>query len=380
MRNTRERAPADARAGNGGEMADSDQGDAAFTRESLYGTAEEPTYSGALSFMRRRYTRDLTGADVAVTGIPLDIATSNRPGTRFGPAGIRAASAQIAWGPAYPWDFDPFSRLAVIDYGDCVWDHARSSEIPEAIQAHARKILEAGTSLVSLGGDHYISLPLLRAHAAVHGPLALVHFDAHSDTWSQEDETNRVDHGTMFYQAAQEGIVVPDRSVQVGIRTANPDRRGFHWLDANWVHDNGVAATCAEIRRIVGDHKAYLTFDIDCLDPAFAPGTGTPVCGGLSTAQALGILRDLASVDFVGMDLVEVAPAYDSAEVTSLAAATLVWEYLCLRASKLPERSGDYYSYGSGYGYESDDEPLPSSERGARVSDLQTSIETQATI
>jgi agmatinase len=324
----------------GGQMADSDHGDAAFTKASLYGTAEEPTYSGALSFMRRRYTRDLTGADVAITGIPLDIATSNRPGTRFGPGAIRAASAQLAWGLAYPWNFDPFDRMAVIDYGDCVWDHGRPDQIPAAIQSHAETIVESGASLVSLGGDHYVSLPLLRAHAARHGPLALVHFDAHSDTWALEEEGGRVDHGTMFYQAAQEGIVLPDRSVQIGIRTANPDRQGFHWLDANWVHGNGVAATSAEVRRIVGDQKAYLTFDIDCLDPAFAPGTGTPVCGGLSTAQALGILRDLTSVDFIGMDLVEVAPAYDSAQLTSLAAATLVWEYLCLRASKLPERPG----------------------------------------
>ena len=320
-------------------MADSDYGDEAFRKDSLYGIDGEPSYSGALSFMRRRYTRDLTGADVAITGIPLDIATSNRPGARFGPAGIRAASAQLAWPGAHSWGFDTFDRLAVIDYGDCVWDHGRADQAPAAIEAHARKIVETGTSLVSLGGDHYVSLPLLRAHAALHGPLALVHFDAHSDTWPHEDETNRMDHGSMFYQAAQEGIVLPDRSVQIGIRTANLDRRGFHWLDAPWVHSNGIAATSAEIRRIVGDQKAYLTFDIDCLDPAFAPGTGTPVCGGLSTAQALGIVRDLSSIDFVGMDLVEVAPAYDSADVTSLAGATLVWEYLCLRASKLPERS-----------------------------------------
>ncbi len=140
-----------------------DRGDAAFTRDSLYGTREEPTYSGALSFMRRKYTKDLAGVDVAITGIPLDIATSHRPGTRYGPAGIRAASAQLAWGAPWPWGFDPFDRLAVIDYGDCIWDHGRPAKIPAAIQSHAQTIIQAGVSMVALGGDHFLSLPLLRA-------------------------------------------------------------------------------------------------------------------------------------------------------------------------------------------------------------------------
>ena len=323
------------------DSVDTEWGDVAFAREFPYGTQEEPTYSGALSFMRRNYTKDLAGVDVAVTGIPLDIATSNRPGTRFGPAAVRAASAQLSWGTPWPWGFDPFDRLAVVDYGDCVWDHGRPGEIPAAIEAHARKVLDAGTSLVSLGGDHYVSLPLLRAHAAKHGPLALVHFDAHSDTWeigSGPDEAGRIDHGTMFTHALNEGLLLPECSAQVGIRTHNPDHKGLTWLDADWVHRNGVDATVAEIQRIVGDQKAYLTFDIDCLDPSFAPGTGTPVCGGLSTAQAQAILRGLQGIDFVGMDMVEVAPAYDSAEITALAAATLVLDYLCLRARDLPDR------------------------------------------
>ena len=319
-------------------------GDAAFAADSLYGTREEPSYSGALSFMRRKYTKDLCGVDVAITGIPLDIATSNRPGTRFGPAAIRAASAQLAWGATWPWGYDPFDRLAVVDYGDCVWDHGRPEQAAAAIESHAKKIVDADASMVSLGGDHFISLPLLRAHAAKHGPLALVQFDAHSDTWvidTPEKDVGRIDHGTMFWQAVQEGLVVPDRSVQVGIRTHNPDRQGFHWLDADWVHRSGVEATAAEVRRLVGDHKAYLSFDIDCLDPAFAPGTGTPVCGGLSTAQARSILRGLGGIDFAGMDMVEVSPPYDSAEVTSLAAATLVHDYLCLRARNVPEPAAD---------------------------------------
>jgi agmatinase len=308
--------------------------DHAFTSRSLYGTQVEHTYSGALSFLRRRYTRDLVGVDVAVTGIPFDLATTNRPGTRFGPAGIRAASAQLSWGPPWPWGFDPTERLAIIDYGDCAFDFGRPEGIPDKIEAHAKAIISQGVSMLSLGGDHFITLPLLRAHAKRHGPLALIHFDAHSDTWNDED--GRIDHGTMFFHAAREGIVIPQRSVQIGIRTHNSDALGFTWLDAAWVHENGVDAVIAETRRIVAEQPAYLTFDIDCLDPSFAPGTGTPVVGGLSTFQAQSIIRGLTDINLVGMDLVEVAPAYDHAEMTSLAAASLALDYLCLRAHKQP--------------------------------------------
>ncbi|MFQ5785335.1 MAG: agmatinase [Alphaproteobacteria bacterium] len=308
--------------------------DHAFTKESLYGTDPEHTYAGALSFMRRKYTRDLTGVDVAVTGIPFDLATTNRPGTRFGPAGIRKASALLAWGRPFPWEFDPFDRLAVIDYGDCGFDFGRPDKIPDEIEAHAAKIIEGGVSMLSLGGDHFIAYPLLRAHAKAHGPLSLVHFDAHSDTWRDED--GRIDHGTMFFHAAQQGVVDPARSVQIGIRTHNAETHGFTILDAPWVHENGTEATIAKIKRVVGDGKAYLTFDIDCLDPCFAPGTGTPVVGGLSTAQARAILCGLGDIDFVGMDMVEVSPMYDVGDITSLAAATLALDYLCLRAAKRP--------------------------------------------
>jgi agmatinase len=306
-------------------------GDHAFTASSLYGTEVEHTYSGALSFLRRKYTRDLDGVDIAVTGIPLDLATTNRPGARFGPAGIRAASAHLSWGPPWPWGFDPTERLAIVDYGDCSFDFGRPANVPDEIEAHAEKIISKSVSLLSMGGDHFITLPLLRAHAKRYGPLALIHFDAHSDTWS--DEEGRIDHGTMFFHAAREGIVVPERSVQIGIRTHNKDPMGFTWLDAAWVHENGVSAVIAETKRIIGDHPAYLTFDIDCLDPSYAPGTGTPVVGGLTTFQAQSIIRGLGSVNLVAMDVVEVAPAYDHAEMTSLAAASLALDYLCLRAS-----------------------------------------------
>ncbi len=312
-------------------------GDHAFTKQSLYGTDNEATYAGALSFMRRKYTRDLAGVDVAVSGVPFDLATTNRPGTRFGPAAIRRASAQLAWGLPFPWPFDPFNRLAVIDWGDCLFDFGRPERIPGEIEAHAAAILEAGASMLTLGGDHFITYPLLKAHAKVHGPLALVHFDAHSDTWREDGE--RIDHGTMFFHAARLGLVDPACSVQIGIRTHNDETHGFTILDAPWVHANGAEATAAEIRRVVGKRKAYLTFDIDCLDPAFAPGTGTPVVGGLSTHQARAILAGLVDIDFVGMDLVEVAPMYDVGDITALAGATLALDYLCLRAAKLPDKA-----------------------------------------
>ena len=311
-------------------------GDTAFTAKSLYGMTTEPTYAGALSFMRRKYTRDLSGVDVAVSGVPLDLATSNRPGARFGPSGVRRASAQIAWGPPWPWGFDPFERMAVIDYGDCYFDSGRPQQIIESIEKHARTILDAGVSMLTLGGDHFIAYPLLKAHARVHGPLSLVHFDAHPDTW--DDEEGRVDHGTMFYHAAKEGIIDPARSVQIGIRTHNDETLGFTILDAERVMDNPLEATVSEIVRVVGKNKAYLTFDIDCLDPCFAPGTGTPVVGGLSTMRAAQIIRRLAPIELVAMDLVEVAPVYDVGDITSLAGATLALEYLCLRASKLPRK------------------------------------------
>ena len=309
--------------------------DNAFTATTPYGLRGEATYAGALSFLRRPYTRDLADADVAVTGIPFDLATTNRPGARLGPRAVRAASAQLAWGPPWPWGFDPTKRLAVVDAGDCALDHGRPADIPARIERHAADILDAGASMLSIGGDHFVTLPLLRAHAARHGPLALVHFDAHSDTWSDED--GRIDHGTMFWHAAKEGIVDVARSVQIGIRTHNEDRLGFTWLDANWVYQNGPAAAAEETRHIVGDARAYLTFDIDCLDPAFAPGTGTPVTGGLSTHQVQSIVRGLCGIDFVAMDIVEVAPAYDVAENTALAAASIALDYLCVLAQSRPD-------------------------------------------
>ena len=308
--------------------------DHAFTAPEIKGPKVEPAFAGAQSFLRCRYTKDLSGVDVAVTGIPLDTATTNRPGARFGPRAIRAASSQIAWTRPYGCAFDPLERLAVVDYGDCAWDHGRPEGMPAAIEAHADAILASGAAMLSMGGDHFISYPLLKAHARRHGPLALIHFDAHSDTWNDAEGMGRVDHGTMFYHAAREGLVDPKISVQIGLRTHNDNLMGFNVFDAPWVHEHGAQEVVSEVRRIVGSRKAYLTFDIDCLDPAFAPGTGTPVAGGLSTAQVFAILKGFAGIDFAGMDIVEVAPAYDVAELTALAAAHIAHEWLALLAAE----------------------------------------------
>jgi len=307
--------------------------DRAFLRSSLYGTHPEPTYGGALSFLRRRYTRDLKGVDVAVTGVPFDTATTNRPGTRFGPRAIRAASANMSWERPYGMEFDPLDKLAVVDYGDCYFDFGRPEKVPDQIEEHAFNIIDQGPSLLTLGGDHFIAYPLIKAHVTRHGgPLALLHFDAHSDTW--EDPDGRIDHGTMFYHAAKLGFVEPEASVQIGLRTHNPDTLGFNVLDAPWVHEKGIAAVVEETRRILGDRPVYVSFDIDCLDPSYAPGTGTPVCGGLTSHQALTILRSLRGLNIVGADIVEVAPAYDVGEITALAASHIGMEMLCLFASR----------------------------------------------
>ena len=306
--------------------------DQAFANQSLKGISKEPNYSGALSFARRKYSKDLTNAELAISGIPFDTATTNRPGTRFGPRGIRAASTEVAWQRNWPWEFDAFELLNIIDYGDCLFDHGRPDGVPDEIEAHTQTILDSDVAVLSLGGDHFLTLPLLRAHVKKHGPVSLLHFDAHTDTW--EDEDGRIDHGTMFFHAVKEGLVIPEESVQVGIRTTNDAPLGFNIFDANWVHTNGVDAVVKEIKRIIQNKKTYLTFDIDCVDPAYAPGTGTPVCGGLSSPQALQILRSLRGLNLIGMDLVEVSPPYDHAEITSLLGAFIAFDFIALYAAR----------------------------------------------
>ncbi len=305
------------------------QVDMAFTRDDPRGLSFENTFGGATSFLRRRYSKDLTGVDIAVTGIPFDQAVTNRPGTRLGPRAIREASAIQAFDPPYGWGYDPMSELNIVDYGDVAFDYARVADFPEALTNHIRGILEGGAASIALGGDHYITYPILKAYAEKFGPLSLLQFDAHTDTWA-DDEPNRIDHGTMFYKAVKDGLIDPKRSVQVGIRTENPDTLGFNIIDAREVHETGPVAVAQKIRNILGDHPTYLTFDIDGLDPAFAPGTGTPVWGGLTSGQASIILRDIAGINLVGGDVVEVSPPFDTTGATAVAGAHIALELICL--------------------------------------------------
>ncbi|MEO1291448.1 MAG: agmatinase [Pseudomonadota bacterium] len=296
-------------------------------------TRDMPMWAGALSFCRRPYARDLSGVDLAVVGVAYDWATTGRPGARFGPRAIREASTNLAWERAWPSPFDPFQTLAVVDWGDVAFDHGAHAEVPAVIEQALAAVQAEGPATLMLGGDHFCTYPALKATAAKHGaPLSLIQFDAHSDTWPDSNwgEGRRIDHGTMFWHAVQEGLVDPARSVQIGLRTTNDEPLGFQILDANRVQRLSPEEAAAEIKRIVGDHACYLTFDIDGLDPAYAPGTGTPVCGGMSTWWAKETIRALAGIRLVGMDVVEVAPAYDVGQITALAGATLALEMICL--------------------------------------------------
>ncbi|MGB7244888.1 MAG: agmatinase [Sulfitobacter sp.] len=312
--------------------------DHAFTRQDLKGQSYELTFGGATSFLRRKYTKDLTGVDIAVTGVPFDQAVTNRPGTRLGPRAIREASCLQAPDAPYGWDFDVLSEFAIADYGDLAFDYGHVSQFPGALTAHIKGILDAGVASVVLGGDHYITYPILKAYADKYGPLSLLQFDAHTDTWV-DDDFDRIDHGTMFYKAVKSGIVDPATSVQVGIRTTNEDTLGVNIIDARTVHEQGAAETVKQIKEILGDRPCYLTFDIDALDPAYAPGTGTPVWGGLTSAQAAMMLRDLAGINIMGGDVVEVSPPFDTTGATAIAGAHVATEILSLLGSRMRKGS-----------------------------------------
>ena len=276
--------------------------------------------------MRRRFSKDVSGTDVAVWGVPFDSAVSNRPGTRFGPQALRRASAIFDNDPQYPFDRDLFAALRVVDYGDCLLDY----RLPET--AHARILAEANTLLdqtgflLTLGGDHSITYPLLQAHEERHGKLSLVQFDAHQDTWPlaySADGSLRVDHGSFVKAAVEDGLIDPATSIQVGIRTHAPETCGIEILGGEAVEEMTAAQIAERIYARTGGTNAYLSFDIDCLDAAFAPGTGTPVAGGPSSAKILSVLRHLKNLVIVGADVVEVSPPYDHADITAIAGSTV---------------------------------------------------------
>jgi agmatinase len=301
-------------------------------------------YAGPVSFARWEATQDVTGADVAVVGIPFDMGTTNRPGARFGPRAIREQSlfvGQYPWGH-WPWDFNILDGHRLVDWGDipltALWV-GYPDRMVDDVRSHVGGIVGAGARPLALGGDHMVAYPLLAAAFDTHGPLSLVHFDAHSDTWDMGDDLN---HGTMFRIAAREGFVDPARSIQVGLRTPNPETCGFNIVDADTLLDRPLTDTVEEIRGIVGDNAVYVSFDIDFLDPSAAPGTGTPVVGGPDARQARRLLRGLAGLRVVGADLVEVAPKLDPTDVTAMVAATLALDlaHLLVRARTDHDRKG----------------------------------------
>ena len=303
--------------------------DTAFTRKGLRGYAFENAFGGATSFLRRTYTKDLTGVQLAITGVPFDQAVTHRAGARFGPRAIREASVLQPYDPPYGWPTNPLEDMAVIDYGDLAFDYAKVADFPDALTQHIRTILAADTGTITLGGDHYITYPILKAYAEKFGPLGVIHFDAHSDLWP-DDDLSRIDHGTFFYKAVKTGLIDPKRSVQIGIRTTTDDYLGVQFIDAREVHERGTAAAVARAKAIVGTGPTSVTFDIDALDPAYAPGTGTPVWGGLHSWQAAAMLRDLAGINMVGGDVVEVSPPYDTTGATAIAGAHVAYDLICL--------------------------------------------------
>lgn len=298
-----------------------------------------PRYTGLRSFARCPHVLDLEGVDAAVVGVPFDTATSFRPGPRFGPEAIRSASTLLRpYNPAL--DVDVFERLSVVDRGDVTVTPGNAERTAGQIAAALEPVVRAGIVPIVLGGDHSIVLGELRAHAAVHGPLALVLLDAHADTWDQY-YGERYFHGTPFRRAFEEGLLRPERSFLAGMRGTlygpsdlqEPRAMGFELLSTDELLRLTPEQYGARVRARVGDARAFLSFDIDVLDPAYAPGTGTPEVGGLSSSEALAYVRALSGMRFGGFDVVEVSPPYDTqGQTTALIAANVAHEFLALTA------------------------------------------------
>ena len=308
---------------------------------------ETPRFSGVRTFMRLPNVQDLQNSDVAIVGAPFDTGASFRVGARFGPEGIRSASHLLRpYNPSQ--DISIFEHLSVVDYGDVPVVPGFIEESYERITAGLEEIHRAGVVPIVLGGDHSIALPELRAAAAVHGPLALVQFDSHADTWDAYFG-KKYNHGTVFRRAVEEGLLVAEHSIQVGMRGSLYDsgdlqvsrELGFDLVTTDAVRKLGVGETIARIRERVGDTKVYVSFDVDFVDPAFAPGTGTPEVGGFSSREAQEFVRGLAGTRIVGCDVVEVYPQYDGpGQVTALLAANIAFEFLSQIAGASRRKNG----------------------------------------
>jgi agmatinase len=308
---------------------------------------ETPRFSGVRTFMRLPNVQDLQNSDVAIVGAPFDTGASFRVGARFGPEGIRSASHLLRpYNPSQ--DISIFEHLSVVDYGDVPVVPGFIEESYERITAGLEEIHRAGVVPIVLGGDHSIALPELRAAAAVHGPLALVQFDSHADTWDAYFG-KKYNHGTVFRRAVEEGLLVAEHSIQVGMRGSLYDsgdlqvsrELGFDLVTTDAVRKLGVGETIARIRERVGDTMVYVSFDVDFVDPAFAPGTGTPEVGGFSSREAQEFVRGLAGTRIVGCDVVEVYPQYDGpGQVTALLAANIAFEFLSQIAGASRRKNG----------------------------------------
>lgn len=303
-----------------------------------YGTInslKSPRFAGVKTFMRMQHIRATEDVDVAVVGIPFDTCASYRAGCRFGPASIREMSCLAAkpYNPAL--DVDIFEYCSAVDYGDLDSVPGYVEESFELITNEMKELFENGVIPIAMGGDHSVTLPELRACSQVHGQVALVHFDAHYDT-IKEYFGKPYNHGTPFYHAAKEGLVAPEYSIQVGIReglygiedTMNSKNLGYEVITAAEMHHMELQDVVKRICERTKGRKVFVTFDIDFLDPAYAPGTGTPVPGGFATWEALELVRGLKELDVVGYDIVEVAPGFDQSGITSIAAAGIIQEFL----------------------------------------------------
>ncbi len=295
-------------------------------------------YEGPISFARRELTQTVGAGDLAVVGVPFDLGATYRPGTRLGPRAIREQSVFVGGfsSAIWPWTDRLFDERRVVDYGDVHFAAGNTSDMLTQVESTICSIAERGARALMLGGDHMISYPALKALAAVHGPLSLVHFDAHCDTWTSDEG---LDHGTMFWHAVQDGLIDPASSIQVGIRTTS-NLVGMRIVTVDELLASPVGATVGAIHSRVLDNPVYVTFDIDFLDPAFAPGTGTPVAGGPSSQIARQLLHGLRGLNVVGADLVEVSPPYDHAQTTAITAAALSLDLLyVLHHAKAPSNN-----------------------------------------
>jgi agmatinase len=303
-------------------------------------SSQVPRYAGPATFARLPRLDQVAHADVAVVGVPFDTGVSYRPGARFAPSAVREASRLLR--PYHPGlDVSPFERVQVADGGDIAVNPFHIGEAIETIEGAASELQAEGTRLVTIGGDHTIALPLLRAVSRIHGPVALLHFDAHLDTWDTyfgEPYT----HGTPFRRAVEDGILDTEAISHVGTRgplygkkDLEDDRRlGFGIVTSSDVMRRGVDETVDALRQRIGSRPLYVSIDIDVLDPAHAPGTGTPEAGGMTSRELLEILRGLRGLNLVGADVVEVAPAYDHADITSVAASHVAYDLVSLLALK----------------------------------------------